>query len=1510
MKFTKRLISSTLAVSMLLACWSPIPAKAATDEREVDSEASFMAALNDPSVSKITIVRDFTFTRPSGDEPLIIPEHNGTLVITANQGVEMSLFHAGIILGGDTTFENMTLTFTNSVRNAIIANGHTLTLDGVSPARTSTWGIHLFCGEVSNYSGTNPLPSSGNHGKIILRGSNKVGDIFAGSLSDVGSQSADQPNSFDQPATILVEQEAKGEVGTIYGCGAREDRSGGHGNDWLVDAQQYQSNDKVTIDLSSSIARRIEGDTGTLSGANVIYQDSKGYLNSNLRLEDISGLEVQSGKLELALGSTFLGDDARLQIDSGAQLNLKNMDDTLSVGDFTGGGLLILDQTQQVSILGQVRGVTKIAVGDVNLSGTNSNTIPKEGHTYLEAKQSKDGDFELLPHSMKPDMQLIRDGQGRWTVGKPVPGQKKILIESISIPKSFTTTDDTYVLIPVTVQYSADSLQGLEYMQFQVKEPASGSYIQAQDNGNGEYLCTINVNGTDLQLSFGTFEVSGQNTECLSIQQSANNSIPSGDYELSILIPKKYMKDGSQDRILSTIITVPNSTHPTPNPQNKIPRPTAQTGLVYNGQKQTGVATGNGYTLSGHENTEAGKYQATATLSSGFAWDDGGTDPVTISWEIAPAPLTIDSATLEPKTYDGSKTASVTNVTLSGMVAGEILKFNTDYTASAEFSDPNVGTGKTADVTVTLAGHVKNYTLKDSVLRLTNQTITPQSGAPAPTVSGSYTASTKYPNRFVYTVDSIQGAEYKMDSGNWQDDNTFDDIVPLSTHIFSARIKETSNQAAGAEGTSAPVLFKRLDQTNVPSLTVALSGDSGNRTITITEVQGAEYSFDGGKSYGANNRKDGCTGTVEVAIRYKETATHNASQPAKQSVNTDKQSQDVLSIDAVGNKTYGDASFTLTTSGGSGNGALRFVSSNSEVLGIDGHTVTIRKAGDVTITAIKEADADYNAASATLDLTIAKKALTVKANNQSVAVGAAMPELTFEVQGLVQGDTFTNPMITTTAKDTTTPGTFDIMISGGTLTHAESYAVTYEGAVLTVSKEMYALTVTNGSGSGTYPAGQSVTITADTRSGYEFTEWTGDAGVVFADRTARTTTLTMLDRAVSVAANYKAIHGNSGSSGSSSGSGSGSSDKTEVSKNPDGSTTETVKKPNGTTIEKTKHPDGSKTVVETQKDGTITTIKTTKDGDRTETVTKKDGSSLTHIKQKDGAASVVAINASGKLDAQVHLSEKSIEQKNAARALVLPMPQVSVPKDASKAPTIQVTTEKEQQVTVMIPVAQENPGVVAVLVDADGTQRVLPKSLMDDAGVRVVLQTPATVRLVDQSKRFVDVPPTHWASDSITFVTAREIYGGVSQDLFEPETNMTRGMLVKVLYNLENQPKTVGNKQFADVHPNAWYADAVRWATEKGIVSGASQDQFAPNQIITREQLAVILHRYLDQPKAESRGLYFQDAGQISGYAQEALSWAVGLGIIQGEEENILNPKGKLNRAECAAILMRCMQTQ
>ena len=178
-------------------------------------------------------------------------------------------------------------------------------------------------------------------------------------------------------------------------------------------------------------------------------------------------------------------------------------------------------------------------------------------------------------------------------------------------------------------------------------------------------------------------------------------------------------------------------------------------------------------------------------------------------------------------------------------------------------------------------------------------------------------------------------------------------------------------------------------------------------------------------------------------------------------------------------------------------------------------------AGTATITAIKEGDDKYNEASASRNVTVAKKALTVRADSKTVVRGNPMPALTYRADGLVNGDTFTKaPSITAGVQNTDTLGKYDIVISGGTLRNSESYHITYVNGTLKIVECFYTVTVTDGTGGGEYAEGDTVTVTANDRSGYTFTGWSSEDGVGFADSKAKTTTFTMPAKSVTVKANY------------------------------------------------------------------------------------------------------------------------------------------------------------------------------------------------------------------------------------------------------------------------------------------------------------------------------------------------------------------------------------------------------
>lgn len=170
----------------------------------------------------------------------------------------------------------------------------------------------------------------------------------------------------------------------------------------------------------------------------------------------------------------------------------------------------------------------------------------------------------------------------------------------------------------------------------------------------------------------------------------------------------------------------------------------------------------------------------------------------------------------------------------------------------------------------------------------------------------------------------------------------------------------------------------------------------------------------------------------------------------------------------------------------------------------------------------------------------------------------------------------------------------------------------------------------------------------------------------------------------------------------------------------------------------------------------------------------------------------------------------------------------------------------------------------------------------------------------------------HWAEESINYVVEKGLFSGTGKG-FEPEVPMNRAMLVTILHRLEGAP-AAADSSFTDVTDDAWYADAVDWAAEKGIVTGYTDGSFGVSDPITREQLATILWRYAKSKEInvtvgeDTNILSYEDAFDISDYAYPALQWACGSGLIGGKPDGYLDPQGGATRAQAAAIFERFMK--
>ena len=179
------------------------------------------------------------------------------------------------------------------------------------------------------------------------------------------------------------------------------------------------------------------------------------------------------------------------------------------------------------------------------------------------------------------------------------------------------------------------------------------------------------------------------------------------------------------------------------------------------------------------------------------------------------------------------------------------------------------------------------------------------------------------------------------------------------------------------------------------------------------------------------------------------------------------------------------------------------------------------------------------------------------------------------------------------------------------------------------------------------------------------------------------------------------------------------------------------------------------------------------------------------------------------------------------------------------------------------------------------------------------------------SKDFKDLDINLWYHLDTDYVLSGGLMKGTSAKIFEPNKNLTRAMLVTILYRNEGEPSVGKNNTFTDVEKNSYYENAVSWAQQNGIVKGISETKFAPNASITREQIAAMMHRYakfkgIDVSSEESTNIQsYKDVSTVSDFAAAPMRWAVGSGLIKGRSETTLNPKGNATRAEIAAILHR-----
>ena len=321
------------------------------------------------------------------------------------------------------------------------------------------------------------------------------------------------------------------------------------------------------------------------------------------------------------------------------------------------------------------------------------------------------------------------------------------------------------------------------------------------------------------------------------------------------------------------------------------------------------------------------------------------------------------------------------------------------------------------------------------------------------------------------------------------------------------------------------------------------------------------------------------------------------------------------------------------------------------------------------------------------------------------------------------------------------------------------------------------------------------------------------------------------------------------------------------------------------------NPDGSVTKTETKSDGTVVETTTGKDGSVSKTTTNPNGSSVTETKDADGSTGTVKTDKNGQTTAETALSSKAIEDAKRNGEPVKAPVEVEATRNSDTAPTVKIELPRNSGDTkVEIPVSNVKPGTVAVLVHPDGTEEIVKNSLPTADGIQLTVNGGATVKIVDNSKDFIDTR-NHWAKDAIDFVSARGLVNGMSATIYAPNASTTRAQLWTILARQNNADLTGGA---------TWFENAQNWAKAKGISDGAN-----PNAAINRAQMVTMLWRAVGQPVAGSTA-NFADVSADAYYAS-AVAWAVENGITTGVGNGKFDPNATCTRGQIATFLWRAM---
>lgn len=760
---TRFRIAAVLLAVCVIATAFPCAALAAGSQtrtihtaENIKTLAEFVANTKDGDIVEIKGIC-MTNDNQSNNAPWVIDK--AITIRGASADASIDLRAGGIILGADVIFENLELGFANRVRNAIMANGHTLTLRNVTCSKSTNNDINLFCGGVT---GLNTGAKSGSHGEIIIEDCPKMGNgnIYAGSISADG-----QPNQSSIPATVTMVGTSK--MGEFYGCGALEtpvDDNQMLNPSYQVPPPKPSTKDfpvtgDVTFNLYYTSTSMVDGATGGGKNAAVVYTSTANhYPNSGLTLKNLSSLTVGSGENLIPTAESSLV-NTELVVPASSILNLTNLAN-LEFASLQGGGDLVLGKEQTMTINGSVSGTTGIGIGSI--SNEASTTAPELGHAYVRAPNSADGNFELICPSSNPNLKLVRDNAGTWTVSDKSIGAD-LVRDFVFTDTNITISSDQQAEFSLDVTSNSGKPLYLEFIPVDITINGRQAIRTEAQTGDGDTYYMYK----DQQ---GYLKLLESSANTLYVTPDTDWGHADSPYTISVTVPAKYT-EGNKNITCAATLTVTTSGGETPDPlPTSIAVPAAKTGLKWTGAEQTGVEEGAGYTLAGHKGAAVGSYTAVATLEPGYVWSDGTATAKDIPWRIdkADGPAAPTRLSAAAPTSPGGADGKILGVTAE-----------MEYAPRADFSGALACTGS----------EVINLAPGTYFVRL-RETQTHQAGAPAsitvpdfnaPTVDSIRVNSTGH--KTSYTVGSPLDVSGLTIEAAYSDQSTR--TVPVTEHMVS-----------------------------------------------------------------------------------------------------------------------------------------------------------------------------------------------------------------------------------------------------------------------------------------------------------------------------------------------------------------------------------------------------------------------------------------------------------------------------------------------------------------------------------------------------------------------------------------------------------------------------------------------------------------------------------------------------------------------------------------------------